>query len=89
MSGVLVEILPMAVGVALSPVPAIVMVLVLLAPVGTRGGAALLAGRLVGLVLMVCLFRCSRSLSTVHSDRRRWRRPSGWCWGWLWLGSAW
>ena len=55
-SGVLVDVVPMAVGVALSPIPAIVMVLVLLAPVGVAGGAGLLVGRLFGLVLMVSVF---------------------------------
>jgi hypothetical protein len=50
------EMLPFTVGVALSPAPIIVVVLLLLAPVGTRGGAAFLVGRLVGLTTVVTVF---------------------------------
>lgn len=56
MLDVLGEAFPLAVGIALSPLPTIAIVLVLLAPPGRRGGAAFLAGRLVAVGAVVGLF---------------------------------
>lgn len=48
--------LPVAVAVALSPFPIIAVVLVLLSPSGRSVGLAFLAGRVVGVALVVCVF---------------------------------
>jgi threonine/homoserine/homoserine lactone efflux protein len=48
-------VLPVAVAVALSPFPIIAVVLVLLSPVGRAAGMAFLAGRVVGVALIVLL----------------------------------
>ncbi len=50
------HVLPLAVVVALSPGPIIAVVVVLLGPGGRRSGVALLAGRVLGVVLVVALF---------------------------------
>lgn len=56
MLDVLGETLPLAVGIALSPVPILAVVLLLVAPNKGSAGAAFLAGRLLGVVLVVGLF---------------------------------
>ena len=48
--------LPVAVAVALSPFPIIAVVLVLLSPTGRAAGLAFLAGRVVGVALVVGVF---------------------------------
>jgi len=48
-------VLPVAVAVALSPFPIIAVVLVLLSPVGRSAGLAFLAGRVVGVAVVVLL----------------------------------
>jgi hypothetical protein len=50
------QVLPLAVVVALSPAPIIAVVAVLLGPDARRRGAGLLAGRVVGVVLVVAVF---------------------------------
>jgi hypothetical protein len=50
------QVLPLAVVVALSPAPIIAVIVVLLGADARRRGAALLAGRLVGVVLVVAAF---------------------------------
>lgn len=47
------EIIPYGVGVALSPLPVIATVLLLMAPTGARGAAALLAARVLGLGALI------------------------------------
>lgn len=56
MLDVLGEAFPLAVGIALSPLPSIAIVLVLLAPPGRRGGTAFLAGRVLAVGAVVGLF---------------------------------
>lgn len=56
MLDVLGEAFPLAIGIALSPLPSIAIVLVLLAPTGRRGGAAFLAARLVAVGAVVGVF---------------------------------
>jgi threonine/homoserine/homoserine lactone efflux protein len=53
---ILGETLPLAVGIALSPLPILAVVLLLVAPSGESAGAAFLAGRLMGVLLLVGLF---------------------------------
>jgi len=48
-------VLPVAVAVALSPIPIIAVVLVLLSPAGRPAGLAFLAGRVLGVALIVVL----------------------------------
>jgi Sap, sulfolipid-1-addressing protein len=50
------DLLPFAVPVALSPLPVIAVVMLLLAPAGIRGGLGFLAGRLVALAAATLLF---------------------------------
>ena len=52
---VLGDLLPYAVPVALSPLPAIAMVMLLLAPAGNRGGLGFLAGRVATLAAIAFL----------------------------------
>jgi threonine/homoserine/homoserine lactone efflux protein len=49
-------VLPFAVVVALSPAPIIAVIVVLLGADARRRGAALLAGRVIGVVLVVVVF---------------------------------
>lgn len=56
MLNVLGETLPLAVGIALSPVPILAVVLLLVAPNKGSAGSAFLAGRLLGVVLVVGVF---------------------------------
>lgn len=49
------ELLPYALPVAPSPLPAIAAIMVLLAPAGMRGGAGLLAGRALTLFVLLLL----------------------------------
>ena len=56
MLDVLGETLPLAVGIALSPLPILAVVLLLVSPTSRSAGAAFLAGRLIGVVLVVGLF---------------------------------
>jgi threonine/homoserine/homoserine lactone efflux protein len=55
MLDVLGETLPLAVGIALSPLPILAVVLLLVSP-SSRAGPAFLAGRLAGVTLVVGLF---------------------------------
>ena len=62
---ILGDLLPYAVPVALSPLPMIAVVMLLLAPAGTRGGLGFLVGRvatLAALAFAVALLagRCAR-----------------------------
>lgn len=56
MNGVLGELLPLAVGIAISPVPIISVILMLLAPKATGTSLGFLAGWVVGVVVAVALF---------------------------------
>src|SRR5687768_6344085 len=62
MAQVIGEVIPFAVGVALSPLPIIAVLLLLLAPVGTRGGLAFLAARLLAFAILVALFAWAADL---------------------------
>lgn len=53
---VLGDIIPFAVGVALSPFPIIAVLLLLTAPVGVRGGLLFLLGRFIGFAALTALF---------------------------------
>lgn len=55
MGEVIGDIVPFAVGVALSPIPVIAVVLLLLAPVGAPGGAMFLAARVLALAALTAL----------------------------------
>ncbi|HSP53343.1 MAG TPA: GAP family protein [Cryobacterium sp.] len=59
--------LPVAVAVALSPFPILAVVLVLLSPAGRSAGLAFLAGRVVGVALVVAAFAAISDL-IVRSD---------------------
>lgn len=50
------SVIPYGVGVALSPLPVIATVLLLMAPVGLRGAWAFLAARVLGLAALVTVF---------------------------------
>lgn len=56
MLNVLGETLPLAVGIALSPLPILAVVLLLVSPNSGAAGAAFLAGRLMGVMFVVGLF---------------------------------
>jgi hypothetical protein len=56
MATVIGDIIPFAVGVALSPIPVIAIVLLLLAPAGARGGGAFLVARVLALAGLTALF---------------------------------
>ncbi|KZE93863.1 hypothetical protein AVP42_01483 [Agromyces sp. NDB4Y10] len=56
MAEVIGDVVPFAVGVALSPLPIIAVLLLLLAPVGARGGAAFLAARVLAFGALVAAF---------------------------------
>lgn len=56
MGPVIGDLLPLALGVALSPVPVIIVILLLLAPTGSRASLGFLAGWLVGILGLVSVF---------------------------------
>ncbi|HEX6955278.1 MAG TPA: GAP family protein, partial [Agromyces sp.] len=62
MTQVIGDVLPFAVGVALSPLPIIAVLLLLLAPVGVRGGLAFLAARLLAFAVLVAVFAWAADL---------------------------
>jgi len=62
MGGVLGDILPLALGVAISPVPIIAAILMLLSPKATTTGIAFLGGWIAGIVVAIVAFTL---LSTV------------------------
>ncbi|QJU53892.1 GAP family protein [Herbiconiux sp. KACC 21604] len=62
MAGIIGHILPLALGVALSSVPIVVMVLILLSPRGRWSGLAYLIGAVVGLAGLTGLFTAIASL---------------------------
>lgn len=62
MLSVLGDIIPFAVGVALSPIPLIVSLLIVMAPVGGRGGAAFVATRALALAVLVAVFAVGAEL---------------------------
>jgi hypothetical protein len=53
---ILGDLLPYAVPVALSPLPIIAVLMLLLAPAGTSGGVGFLAGRLAALLAATLVF---------------------------------
>lgn len=59
---VLGDIIPFAVGVALSPLPIIAALLLVMAPVGVRGGLAFLAARLLTFALLTAVFAWASDL---------------------------
>lgn len=62
MAAIIGHILPLAIGVALSSVPIVVMVLILLSPRGRASGLAYLIGAVVGLAGVTTLFTSIASL---------------------------
>ena len=62
MAEVIGDVVPFAVGVALSPLPIIAVLLLLLAPVGARGGAAFLAARVLAFGALVAAFAWAADL---------------------------
>ena len=62
MGGVLGDILPLALGVAISPIPVIAAILMLLSPNATATGVAFLGGWIAGIVVAIVAFTL---LSTV------------------------
>ena len=62
MAAIIGHILPLGVGVALSSVPIVVMVLILLSPKGRWSGLAYLIGAVIGLVGLTALFTAIASL---------------------------
>jgi len=59
------QLLPMAVGIALSPIPIIAVVLMLLTPRAGATGAGFLLGWLVGIVVIVVVFAAIGSATTL------------------------
>src|SRR5512145_3062617 len=62
MWAVIGDVIPFAVGVALSPIPVIAVVLLLLSPVGARGGALFLAARVLALAALTAVFAWAADL---------------------------
>ncbi len=62
MAGIIGHILPLALGVALSSVPIIVMVLILLSPRGRASSITYLIGAAVGMLALTMLFTAGASL---------------------------
>ncbi|MDO9396925.1 MAG: GAP family protein [Herbiconiux sp.] len=62
MAGIIGHILPLALGVALSSVPIVVMVLILLSPRGRWSGLSYLIGAVIGLTGLTALFTAAASL---------------------------
>lgn len=62
MWAVIGDVIPFAVGVALSPIPVIAVVLLLLAPVGARGGTLFLAARVLALAALTAVFAWAADL---------------------------
>lgn len=62
MAQVIGDVIPFAIGVALSPLPIIAVLLLLLAPVGARGGLAFLAARLLAFAVLVAVFAWAADL---------------------------
>ena len=62
MAQVVGDLIPFAIGVALSPLPVIAMLLLLLAPGGVRGGLAFLAARLLAFAVLVAAFAWAADL---------------------------
>ncbi len=62
MAAIIGHILPIAIGVALSSVPIVVMVLILLSPRGRSSGLAYLIGATLGLAGLTALFSAIASL---------------------------
>lgn len=74
---ILGDLLPYAVPVALSPLPIIAVVMLLLAPAGMRGGLGLLAGRLATLVAATLAFAALSGLldgGAGDEEERGWLR---------------
>ncbi len=80
------ELLLLALGVALNPFPAIAVVLLLAGPSGRRGGAAFVAGWLIGLSsLMTVALLAVNSCTSISSRVVAGRRPPtrhGWATAW-------
>ncbi|MFZ0378668.1 MAG: GAP family protein [Solirubrobacteraceae bacterium] len=72
------QVLPYAVGVALSPVPIIAVVLMLATPQGRINGPAFLAGWIVGIAVLgrIVLLVASGACGD-RSDRSQHRGPGG------------
>ena len=62
MAEVIGDVIPFAVGVALSPIPVIAVLLLLLAPAGVRGGASFLAARVLALAALTAVFAWAADL---------------------------
>jgi hypothetical protein len=75
MLSILGDLLPYAVPVALSPLPIIAVVMLLLAPAGTRGGLGFLAGRLGALIVATLAFAALSGLFEGNADGRE---EGGW-----------
>ena len=71
---ILGDLLPYAVPVALSPLPVIAVVMLLLAPAGTRGGLGFLAGRVATLAARRLRGGAARRPARGRAGRRRPRR---------------
>lgn len=65
---VLGDIIPFAVGVALSPLPVIAALLLVMAPVGARGGLAFLTARLLAFAALTTLFAWASDLVDDAAD---------------------
>ncbi|MEC5184718.1 hypothetical protein RCH12_002188 [Cryobacterium sp. MP_3.1] len=56
MGPVIGDLLPLALGIALSPIPVFIVILLLLTPTGSRAGLGFLAGWVVGILGLVSVF---------------------------------
>ncbi|MET1051714.1 MAG: GAP family protein, partial [Mycetocola sp.] len=63
MQDVIGDILPLGVAVALSPLPIIAVLLLLVAPVGVRGGLLFLLARVLTLCVLVAVFALASDLA--------------------------
>jgi threonine/homoserine/homoserine lactone efflux protein len=68
MGDVIGQILPISLGIAVSPVPVVAAILVLLSPRPRGSGVAFLLGWLLGIVVVVWLFVMLSSLIPEHPD---------------------
>ncbi|MFO1209290.1 MAG: GAP family protein [Amaricoccus sp.] len=83
------DLLPYAIPVALSPLPVIAVVMLLLAPAGTRGGLGFLAGRVAALAAVafaVALLAGRLARESGGADRGAWIRIALGC---LLIAGAW
>ena len=68
MGSVIGEILPLAVGIAISPIPIIAVILMLLSPRAKSTSVGFMIGWLLGIIIAIIVFTLLSSVSPQHSE---------------------